>query len=266
MLKKRIMTALILLPIVILGIIYLPVLGFGIITAVLIAIGAWEWANLSELNRLWHKVSYVIGTLLLLCIPVIQSYYLLGIAVLVWFFNSIWICAYPAGTRFWQSHILLRLLMGWGVLIPCWVGLLLLRQQPNGIYLIFLTLVIVWCADSGAYFTGRFFGKKPLAPQVSPNKTQEGVYGGLLCALLVTLALGWFWLGTKLALPLFALLVLIAAIFSVIGDLFESMVKRMANVKDSGVLFPGHGGMLDRIDSLTAVAPVFALGILFIQG
>lgn len=264
MLKKRVITAIILLLAVSLGIIYLPLWGFATVAAALLAVGAWEWAGLVGLSCCLHKAIYVMVFLLLLIIPAVQSCPLLGFAVIGWFFIAIWVGQYPIGKSIWQAHLILRLFAGWGVLIPCWVALLLLRQQTDGILLVFLLLATVACADSGAYFAGRFLGRKPLAAAISPNKTQEGVYGGLLCALLVTMVLGWFWLGSKVSFPLYTVLILATAVLSVLGDLFESMVKRMAEVKDSGFLFPGHGGVLDRIDGLTAAAPLFALGMLLL--
>lgn len=261
MLKLRILTAVVLLPLTILAIVYLPVAGFAGVAAILLALAAWEWASLVGLTCYVQKIIYVLCFLLLLLIPALRTYPLLIFALLGWLFVAIWISAYPLGRRIWQSNRILRLMVGLWLLIPCWTGLLLLRQQPGGMVLMLLLLALVWSADSGAYFVGRYCGKKPLARQVSPKKTQEGVYGGLLCALIITVGLGWFFLRAQVLLPLYAVLVLATAVLSILGDLFESMVKRMAEVKDSGSILPGHGGVLDRLDSLTAAAPVFSLGM-----
>jgi phosphatidate cytidylyltransferase len=138
-------------------------------------------------------------------------------------------------------------------------------SQPNGHRWLLLALFLVWSADTGAYFAGRalggkLFGGRKLAPRISPNKTIEGLLGGLLLALVVAM------IGAPLAgatvdqLPAVALVSLVSVGFSVFGDLFESMLKRHVNVKDSGNLIPGHGGVLDRVDSVLAALPVFALG------
>ena len=121
---------------------------------------------------------------------------------------------------------------------------------------------LVWCADSGAYFVGRKFGKRKLAPRVSPNKSIEGLMGGLATSAVVAVAVGYYALPHEL-LPQLAFLVLsgVATLSSVLGDLFESMLKRRAGIKDSGTILPGHGGVLDRIDSLLSATPVFALGV-----
>lgn len=123
-------------------------------------------------------------------------------------------------------------------------------------------LMLIWIADIGAYFTGRHWGRIKLAPKISPGKTREGVYGALVGALLSGVVLAW-WQGLSIQQAPFAILLcILAALFSVAGDLFWSMLKRLRGVKDSSNLLPGHGGMLDRIDSLTAAAPVFLLGLI----
>jgi phosphatidate cytidylyltransferase len=264
MLKQRILTAMVLIVATVGGILYLPIIGFAGVAAVLLALGAWEWSGLAGLTCCWQKGLYVLCSLLLLSIPFVQTYVLLSIALFGWIGAAIWVSCYPSGQRIWTSHVMVRLMLGEWLLVPCWVALLLLRQQSTGITLVFLLLILVWSADTGAYFVGRFFGKKPLAPRVSPNKTQEGVYGGILSALLITLGLGWFWLGAQMSFSLYAVLLLATILLSVLGDLFESMVKRMAGVKDSGSLLPGHGGVLDRLDGLLAAAPIFTVGIALI--
>ncbi|MNH04774.1 Phosphatidate cytidylyltransferase [compost metagenome] len=165
---------------------------------------------------------------------------------------------YPRSSDLWASAAC-RLLIGLLVLLPAWQGLVLLKHWPLGNWLILSVMVLVWAADIGAYFSGRAFGKRKLAPQVSPGKSWEGVYGGLAVSLLITLGVGisrdWGFGQILLGLLGAALLVM----SSVVGDLTESMFKRRSGIKDSSNLLPGHGGVLDRIDSLTAAIPIFAV-------
>jgi len=151
------------------------------------------------------------------------------------------------------------LLIGLLVLLPAWQGLVLLKHWPLGNWLILSVMVLVWAADIGAYFSGRAFGKRKLAPQVSPGKSWEGVYGGLAVSLVITLVVGISrdWGVGQILLGLLGAALVVMA--SVIGDLTESMFKRRSGIKDSSNLLPGHGGVLDRIDSLTAAIPLFAV-------
>ena len=141
----------------------------------------------------------------------------------------------------------------------CWFSLSWLQEQVNGTFIVFLLLLIIWASDIGAYFSGKQFGRRKLAPVISPNKTWAGVYGGIALALLAA----WLWSGpvTHLGigpLPL-ALITVVTAMTSIGGDLFISLHKRTVKVDDAGKLFPGHGGVLDRYDSLLSGAPFFAL-------
>ena len=150
--------------------------------------------------------------------------------------------------------------------VPAWCALGLIHaSQPNGHRWLLLALFLVWSADTGAYFAGRkfggkLFGRRKLAPRISPNKTIEGLLGGLLLSLVVAMVGAPLAGATVDQLPAIALVALASISFSVVGDLFESLLKRHINVKDSGSLIPGHGGVLDRVDSVLAALPVFALG------
>ncbi len=148
--------------------------------------------------------------------------------------------------------------MGLMVLIPCWLAINFIRNIPeSGIYILLYLFVLIWGADSGAYFAGKLWGKTKIAPKVSPGKTWEGLGGALIVTLIITLGT-LYGVHTPYRLWAFVCLITVVTIlFSVAGDLFESMLKRNAGLKDSGRLLPGHGGILDRIDSLTAAAPVF---------
>ncbi|MCB1760121.1 MAG: phosphatidate cytidylyltransferase, partial [Gammaproteobacteria bacterium] len=148
---------------------------------------------------------------------------------------------------------------------PAWISLLILHARyQDGPYLLLFLMILIWVADSCAYFAGRRWGRVKLAPLISPGKTREGVYGAMVGAAICGVLLHQLRPQTG---PLYLLVVLsvLVALISVIGDLFESVMKRQAGLKDSGALLPGHGGMLDRIDSLTAAAPLFLLGMLLLE-
>lgn len=143
------------------------------------------------------------------------------------------------------------------VLIPAWAALTAIKALPDGEWLILLLLLLVWGADTGAYFTGRALGKRKLMPRVSPGKTLEGVYGGLVVCVVIAAIYAFFRELSLNSAVFLMLLAVLTAVASVLGDLFESMFKRERGIKDSGTLLPGHGGVLDRIDSITAAAPIF---------
>ena len=163
------------------------------------------------------------------------------------------------------AALVATLLFGLLILLPAWQGLVLFKQWPEANWLILAVMVLVWGADIGAYFAGRRFGKRKLAPQVSPGKSWEGVFGGLLATLLICVGVAIYrdWSFASLLLGLIGTAVVV--LISVVGDLTESMFKRQSGVKDSSNLLPGHGGVLDRIDSLTAAIPVFA-ALLWLAG
>ncbi|QSP93444.1 phosphatidate cytidylyltransferase [Marinobacter salinisoli] len=266
MLRTRIITALILAPIAIGGIFFLPPLGFALFTGLIITLGAWEWANLSGISGQVGRVIYagVVALILygLLNVPAVAVFWL---ALIWWVACFLLVRAYPRGSETW-GNLPARALMGLLVLVPAWVGLNYLRtgtlafgEVSNSLWAILYIFCVVWVADIGAYFAGRAFGKAKLAPRVSPGKSWAGVWGGLaavgLFALLVSLAAA----ASASETVLLILASLFTGFVSVLGDLFESMLKRFRGVKDSSQLLPGHGGILDRIDSLTAAIPVFAL-------
>ena len=160
--------------------------------------------------------------------------------------------------------VLVRGIMGILVLMPCWLALNFIRVLPSGEMILLALFVLIWGADTGAYFAGKKWGKHKIIPQVSPGKSWEGLAGALLTTVLLV-----FCLLTALKFPpadiwVLLLLSLVTVLFSVLGDLFESMLKRKVDLKDSGTILPGHGGILDRIDSLTAAAPIFALGLILL--
>ncbi|MEY4641094.1 MAG: hypothetical protein RLZZ227_1088 [Pseudomonadota bacterium] len=264
MLKQRVITAVILLAIVFAVILWLPPGGFHAFVALCIAIGAWEWSRLAGLQGVPARAAYTLVMLVLmyalLQAPPASSSLLLRAGAFWWLFALVFICLYPRITALW--HRTARLLpLGFIVLLPGWIALVFLRSLEQYVFQILLLLLIVAAADIGAYFSGRAFGKHKLAPLVSPNKTVEGFIGGQVAACAVL----WLALATPLLELTFAesiiatLATLVLASASVVGDLFESMLKRQAGVKDSGTLLPGHGGVLDRIDSLTAALPIYSI-------
>lgn len=276
MLRLRVITALVLALVFVLALVYLPAPLFSAFVATVTLIGAWEWANLSGLSRYGSRAAYVAGVAALIVIAALylgldrlpepalaaaqQRAFrdLLVLGCLWWALALLWVQSYPASALLWRRRWM-RLLMGLCVLVPAWAGLSYLRVQPDGRWLLVLLMAVVACADIGAYFSGRRWGRHKLAVSVSPGKTWEGFAGGVLANAVLAVAIGLFWQGSVL----FWLAIIIpTALVSVLGDLLESMIKRERGAKDSSALLPGHGGVLDRVDSLTAAAPVFALALL----
>lgn len=261
MLKQRIITALVLLPIALGGFFLLDGLAFALFIGLVVTLGAWEWARLAGYNEQPARVGYagVVALLMLLLywLPQLAGAVLL-LAVFWWLLATVMVLTYPDSASSWGGRWR-RLLIGLLILLPAWQGLVVLKQWPLANWLIVAVMVLVWAADIGAYFSGKAFGKRKLAPRVSPGKSWEGFYGGLALSLAITFAVAiyrdWSVRELLLALPCAAVVVAL----SVVGDLTESMFKRESGLKDSSNLLPGHGGVLDRIDSLTAAIPVFTV-------
>lgn len=263
MLKQRIITAAVLAPLALAGIFLLPLAYFQWFVLAILLLAGWEWANFCGMEKQGNRWSYAfaVAAILVLLAAVLQlpTFYFLIAAGAFWLFAFFVVLTYPQTLSLWSSPPV-RMLMGLFVLLPTWQALVFLKAlAPDG-KLLLLLMLLVWGADIGAYFSGRAWGNKKLAPAVSPGKTMAGLYGGVAASLVVALALSLYW-----QLPmetLFSLMVvcLITVLASVLGDLFESMMKRHRGIKDSSQLLPGHGGIMDRIDSLTAAGPVFALG------
>ncbi len=262
MLKTRIATAVVLAVVVLTFLFALPpVAGVGLI-ALLVLGGAWEWARFAGFQHTGARLAFTaalaaLGALAWVATAERSAWQaLMAVAALWWMVAFLWLSLRP--------HAIVRPMVaiaGVLTLVPTWVALgrLLLIETPvRGSQYLFCLLLIVWAADIGAYFAGRAFGRLKLAPAVSPNKTWEGFLGGVAGTVLVAFAgAGWFHLPAE---P-FVALGLAVGLASVVGDLTESLFKRYAGLKDSGTLLPGHGGVLDRIDSITAGAPFFVLGL-----
>ncbi|WP_017445721.1 phosphatidate cytidylyltransferase [Gayadomonas joobiniege] len=278
-LKKRILTALILLPLALVAIFKLPLAYFALFTAAILAIGAWEWGPFIGFNNKrrraclvgllivsmlalgWHGGLFTSGQLAIYTAIIEQ---LIWLSLFWWGLALILVVSYPKSAPLWRTNRWLKGLFGLVTLLPAWLAINLLRgyQYPQeslmGAWLLLYVMSLVWAADIGAYFAGKAFGKRKLMPNVSPGKTIEGMLGGMLAsATLIFLVLQTpLFIGQNgLTIVFISLLVVVS---SVLGDLLESMLKRQAGVKDSGTILPGHGGVLDRVDSLTAALPIFA--------
>ncbi|MDX1802383.1 MAG: phosphatidate cytidylyltransferase [Marinobacter sp.] len=268
MLKTRIITALVLAPIAVIGIFFLPPFGFALFTGLIITIGAWEWANMSGWTSMAARIAYGLAVAIILSgLLTVDAISVLWLALLWWLVSFLMVRSYPGGSQLWQSPII-RVLIGVLVLVPAWVGLNHMRTgvfqfgvSNNNLLLILYVFCIVWVADIGAYFAGRAFGKAKLAPRVSPGKSWAGVWGGLLAVAILASLVGLLAQASTANTLMLVLASLVTGLVSVLGDLVESMMKRFRGIKDSSQLLPGHGGIMDRIDSLTAAIPVFALMI-----
>jgi phosphatidate cytidylyltransferase len=266
-LLTRIATAAVLGPALIAGILFLPPIYIGCALLVFLAAAAWEWAGLADSSRLW-RLCYALATVVAAAVvvygarrseAVMAGMYLVAVAGWV---VALGLIAYPGRDRILSAVGTLPVLMtGWAILLPAWAVIVLLLQRDTTM-LIGLFL-IVWAADGGAYIIGKKWGKRRLAPQISPGKTWEGVVGGILAGAATAFIFSDHVVFSANAALAYRWLAVGVVAFSVIGDLFESVMKRHRHVKDSGSLIPGHGGVLDRIDALLAAAPVYAAGLVY---
>jgi phosphatidate cytidylyltransferase len=269
MLKQRIITAIILFVLFLAAVFSLPEMGWTILIAVIFGLAAAEWARLSKMT-VNGLIIYCAVTVILMLGTLWLDHGVATEAVplphLIWYGASVlmWVFIVPAWMILgWHPRNLWAMgLVGWVVLIP--TGLAMLDLRSASPWDLLGVMFVVWLADTAAYFSGRKFGKHKLAPSISPGKTWEGVLGAIAFVTIYVAAIGW---GTGLIKTyfVFAAVVLISwfwVALSVMGDLFESAIKRQAGVKDSGTLLPGHGGLLDRIDALTSTLPFVALVII----
>lgn len=265
MLLKRTLTALLLLPLAAMVILLPPSGWFAAIIAALLAAASWEWTRLCALHTTWVRVTVVVVMLatfvalwLLRPIPGLWPL-VLATGVLWWLVSLYWMRSYSFGAAPTRENGAIKLLAGAFVFIPPWVAAVSVHAAgDHGHWWTLLALAIVWAADTGAYFSGRFFGRRKLAPRISPGKTWAGVYGALVAGAAIAVLGGWALDVHGLRLVGVGVMGVLTVAASVIGDLFESLMKRHADIKDSGTLFPGHGGLLDRLDSVFAALPVFA--------
>lgn len=270
--RTRILTGLVLAPAAVAGVLWLPTPWLALVSAVLVLAGLWEWTRLTGLSRVTPRLAYVSANGLVMAslawaagpnLFALKAAALMG--ALWWVMALAWLRRFEFGQADRGRYRVLKLFAGSLAAVPAWASLVWLHQLPeHGPRWALFAVALVWAADSGAYFVGMRLGKRKLAPRISPNKSWEGFWGGLAGASLVAI------LGVKLLglgwqdLPALVFLTLVAAMMSVAGDLFESLLKRHSGHKDSGRIIPGHGGMLDRLDSILAALPVFVIGKLWL--
>lgn len=269
MLATRVLTAAVALPIAVLAILFLPALGLAAAVGLLMLAGAWEWAGLAGLHHAGRVGFTVVAALLMSVLlwarqgdgPVSTDILVFGLAAVFWLFAAYLVSQFPARWAQTLGRRGLALVVGLVVLVAPVLAVAYIDQADEGPLLVLLLCVMIWGADTGAYAAGRTLGRRKLAPNVSPGKTVEGAVGGLAVSMLIGV-LGALVLGLdgSRTLGMAVLGGWIAAI-SIVGDLTLSMFKRAAGVKDSGRLFPGHGGVLDRLDSMLAAAPWFVIGL-----
>ncbi|MBB6189192.1 phosphatidate cytidylyltransferase [Rhodanobacter sp. MP7CTX1] len=270
MLLQRTLTALLLAPLVILIILFAPAGVFATVAAVAFLAAWWEWTQLSGLKSAsWRITSLVVGAIvfaLLWCARTTAlTPLMLAAGVAWWLLACLWLRNFAFGAAPTRENLALKLVAGVFVIFPAWVAIVSIHERvPHGHGWTLFALLIVWAADIGAYFSGRAFGKRKLAPQISPGKTWAGAYGAMVAGVLVTTIGGWLLDVRGAQLLGLALLAVVTVSISIVGDLIESLMKRHAQVKDSGTLFPGHGGLMDRMDSVFAALPVFAAGLLLL--
>lgn len=274
MLRQRVVTAVVMAALFLGAMAYLTLAGLALFFAAVVALGAWEWALLAGWRGLAGRAFYV-----LLVLAGMAALYLygdlggvpareqvqpvLGLACLWWCFSLLWVKGYPTSAVLWGSAPV-RCVMGLVSMVGAWFAAVYLLSFPRGGLLMVALILVVAAADIGAFFAGKTFGRHKLAAAVSPAKTWEGFWGGMFSAGLLAL-LFWYLLPPHMAhvsLTAVMSVTLTTALASVVGDLTVSMVKRESGLKDSGSLLPGHGGVLDRLDSICGAAPVFALGLL----
>ena len=279
MLKQRILTALVLAPLALIAILFLPIEAFKYVVAGVMVLGAYEWANMSGITDRMIKgwFAIFIGLLCLLLIFSVDAdntwvqgelnplyFFVLQIAVIWWLISLFMIIVFPKYSHVWKNSRSIRGAFGVLTLIPTWVAIISLRTSLYdvdpfyGASLLFYVLGIVWAADIGAFFVGVKFGKHKLCPNVSPGKTFEGLFGGVTASFAIIAFAALHYQVDPSRIWLHILIGGITVGVSALGDLNESMFKRCAGIKDSGKLLPGHGGIMDRIDSLTAAFPVVA--------
>lgn len=288
MLKERVLSAIVMVIAVLAGIFLLSPLPLTIALAAIITAAIWEWAQFAGFKRSLPRavVAFVTVCLFILLIFANTNYIraarfltdetvpLLFISCAWWLIAFILVVTYPRSANVWAKSVIAKFIFGFCTLIPFFIAALALRfnnyavDEFQGTYLLLYVCLLVWGADSGAYFFGRAFGKHKLAPKVSPGKSWEGAIGGLITSCVIAFlfleVVPSDVFGRELSTVPFILVSVATVAISVLGDLAESMFKRQANIKDSSNLIPGHGGILDRIDSLTAAIPFFATFFFFV--
>jgi phosphatidate cytidylyltransferase len=266
MLKPRTITALVLAPIGVLIVLFLPTIALCVITAAVVIGSLWEWTRLAGFrSRPMRSAAIALSTLALVPLWIIRNdplaWSVIGAGVAWWLVAAWWLGHLSFGAAPTRENAAVKFIAGLVATLPAWLALARLHGEPDhGPAWALFALMLVWIADTAAFLTGSRYGRRKLCPQISPNKTIAGVYGALGGAGLFAAAGGWVLHLRGVAWIALIGLALLTVIASIVGDLFESLAKRQASVKDSGALFPGHGGLFDRFDSIFAALPVFVLG------
>jgi len=271
MTRTRLLAALIMTPLAIAAVLLLPTPWLLALTAVVFLAALWEWFRLAEIDDTLQRTVLLVANLAVMVALVwaqtrgggsLPLFRLAVVAGVVWWLLSMLWLKHSHFASDHDTHArAFKLAAGTLAVVPAWCALAVIHvEEPHGHRWLLLVLMVIWAADSGAYFVGRKLGRRKLSPRISPNKTVEGLLGGVAAGLLVAVV-GAPLAGATLAqLPAVALVAVATVGFSVVGDLYESLLKRHVGAKDSGNLIPGHGGLLDRLDSVFAALPVFALG------
>ena len=288
MLKERVLSAIVMVIVALAAIFWLPPLALTIALSALVVLGMWEWAQFvgfkSQMSRV--VVAGVTTCILLLLVVANTDYisatrFMTDLSVIALFIACVWwlaafalVVTYPNSAKLWAKSVVAKFLFGICTLFPFLIGLLAIRfnnytlDAYQGTYLLLYVFLLVWGADSGAYFFGRALGKHKLAQKVSPGKSWEGALGGLFTSGVIAFVFLQVTpddvFGRALETVPFIVVSVATVAISVLGDLAESMFKRQAGIKDSSNLIPGHGGILDRVDSLTAAIPFFATMFFFV--
>jgi len=285
LLKQRLITAVVLIPLALATIFLLPLAWFGVVVAAVLALATWEWSPLMGVTNKTGRIAYTLfNTVILAALYWLTPFeniwhqdgivdgllYIVLIGGIWWILAIALVFNFPRSKALWCKSKMFIGVFGVLVLVPAWAALMALRSlhyDSNplfGSFTVLFVFVLIWAADAGAYFVGKQFGKHKLMPAVSPGKTMEGLIGGLLLAIVAMIVVAQLIsLPGELALAFYGVGI-VTVLVSVFGDLNESMFKRCAGVKDSGSILPGHGGILDRIDSLTSALPIFLLGYLWL--
>lgn len=259
MLKHRVLTATVLIPLVVGMLFFTPPLVLNAGIMLVMALASWEWSTMAGIKTFHNKVILLLLTIGVLWLALQGIFLTLLFSMVLWLVALAAMGAYPYGKERWANSKIFLSVLSLFVLVPFAVSMMILNPWQ-----IMYLLVLVWGADIGAYFAGSKWGVHRIAPKLSPKKSYQGLAGGMLMALLVGVIFAWFVDQPQILASLelgymVCSFIVTVVMFALFGDLFESMIKRAVGVKDSGTLLPGHGGILDRIDSLTAAAPWFAL-------
>lgn len=267
MLKQRTLTALVLAPLAVALILFVPTVLVAAVAAAAFLFAIWEWTRLLGLRDMPLRAAIVAAHAVLLVVLWFGRgsalwWITIALGVAWWPLAALWLRHYSFAAAPTRENVALKLAAGLVIVVPAWAALVAVHGNgEDGPWWALFGLLLIWVADSGAYIAGSRWGRAKLAPRISPGKTWAGVYGALASSAIVGVVGAWLLGMRELALVGVFVLAMLTVVCSIVGDLFESLIKRHANVKDSGHLFPGHGGMFDRLDSVFAALPVWACGL-----